>query len=125
MTILHTYQPVEPKLTNHQRNSAEITRIIQKTQKDRRNPFHKQMNTYRLIDKHEAERLTGLDETTLKKYRLLPNSPLIDGVHYERINSRVVRYRSPLIEHWAEYRHKPSIHNREIERYLAHLSQIS
>lgn len=84
-----------------------------------------QMTNYRLVNKHEAERLTGLDETTLKKYRLRPNSPLIEGVHYERINSRFIRYRSPLIEHWAEHRHKPRIHHREIERYLAYVKQLS
>lgn len=68
-----------------------------------------------LIDKREAASRTELSESTLKRYRL--NGELIQGVHWERINSRSIRYRSPLIEHWAQNRHDPIAHLREIEVY--------
>ncbi len=70
---------------------------------------------YELIDKHEAASRTKLSDVTLKRYRL--NGELIQGVHWEQINSRSIRYRSPLIEHWAQHRHDPAAHLAAIEAY--------
>jgi predicted component of viral defense system (DUF524 family) len=73
---------------------------------------------YYLIDKDEAAKRTGLSASTLKEYRLMQNSPLIEGIHYERINSRSLKYRSPLIEHWAASRNAPDSCLTEIEKFI-------
>lgn len=73
------------------------------------------MAEYKLISKTEAASRTGLSNTTLKKYRL--SGDLIQGVHWEKINDRLILYRSPLIEHWSQHRHDPDAHLSAIEEF--------
>jgi hypothetical protein len=75
---------------------------------------------YQLIDKKTAVQRTGLSAATLKAYRSQLDSPLIEGVHYVRINSRTIHYRSPLIEHWANHRHDPDACLQKTKEYMEH-----
>jgi hypothetical protein len=95
-----------------------ITQVASLTREVKRLSSPQSAEPYSLIDKHEAAHRTGLSAATLKKYRLDANSPLIEGVHYVQENPRSVKYRSPLIEHWASHRHDPDAHLSEIEKYL-------
>jgi hypothetical protein len=74
---------------------------------------------YRLVSPEVAASLTGYSKTYLRNLRLDPDSGLIQGIHWERLNSRVVKYRSPLLEHWAENRNKPLKLSQAIEEYLS------
>lgn len=76
------------------------------------------MSEYALITKQEAAERTKLSDATLKKYRL--NGELVEGIHWERINARSIRDRSPLIEHWAEHRYDPDAHLAAIEAFERH-----
>ena len=69
-----------------------------------------------LITKQEAALLTGLSEHTLKARR--DAGELILGIHWESINSRVIRYRRSMLQHWSTHRHVPEEHQIEIERFL-------
>jgi hypothetical protein len=89
--------------------------ILNKEVKKLSNP---QSEPYSLIDKHEAALRTGLSAATLKKYRLMTDSPLIKDIHYVQINERSVKYRSPLIEDWAANRNDPDVCLSGIERYM-------
>lgn len=80
------------------------------------------MDKYTLITKEEAARRTQLSAATLKKYRL--SGDLIEGVHWVRINARSIRYRSPLVEQWAELRHDPEAHLGAIEEFERSLKTV-
>lgn len=69
-----------------------------------------------MINKHQASELTNLSANTLAKFRR--TGELIKGVHWEVINSRVVRYRKDLLLHWSEHRHEPQVHLAKIESFL-------
>jgi hypothetical protein len=73
---------------------------------------------YRLIKPEEAAERTEYSKKYLRDLRLSQGSGLIEGIHWERLNSRNVRYRSPLIEHWAENRNKPIELSRAIDQFL-------
>lgn len=65
---------------------------------------------FQFITKSEVCHLARISQSTLKKIRLAPNSPLVQGLHYERINARTILYRQALIEHWANHRHELIVH---------------
>ena len=65
---------------------------------------------FRLIRMADACRITKTSPSALKKIRLDPKSPLVKGLHYERINARTIVYRHALIEHWAAHRYEPIVH---------------
>lgn len=73
----------------------------------------------RLVNKYEAARILGVSPETLKKYRLQPDSPLIEGIHYHVWNARTIRYNPDLIADWGVNRTQPEQHQRAIEAYLA------
>ena len=74
------------------------------------------MDTKLLTPKEASEKL-NIAKNTLHKYRRDPRSGLINNVHYEIINRKTVRYRSPLVEHWFQYRNSP-VHIRLIDQFL-------
>ena len=71
------------------------------------------------VGKREAERLTGLSYETLKKYRL--SGLLLEGIHWIKLNSRVVRYNALLLLDWIQNRNDPQAHQRAIDAYQASL----
>jgi hypothetical protein len=73
---------------------------------------------YTLIKKDKAASLSRLKESTLKMKRL--QGELIEGVHWVRVNARVVYYRQELLEDWAATRHDPDAHLRAIEEFERH-----
>lgn len=71
------------------------------------------------LKKREAERLTGLSHETLKKYR--QKGLLIEGIHWIRVNSRVIRYNSALLLDFLQNRSDGAAHQRAIDIYQASL----
>lgn len=65
-----------------------------------------------------AER-TGYSPHTLKKLR--QRGDWIEGIHYVRENSRVVRYNLSLCLDWLANRGNSQAHQRAIEAYLSSL----
>ncbi|MBD2122894.1 hypothetical protein [Trichocoleus sp. FACHB-262] len=77
--------------------------------------------TFGLVNKHEAARILGVSPETLKKYRLQPESSLIEGIHYHVWNPRTIRYNPNLIADWGLNRAHPEQHQKTIEAYIASL----
>ncbi len=75
----------------------------------------------KLVDKHQAAAILAISPETLKKYRLQPNSTLIEGVHYFVWNARVIRYNAELLADWGMNRANPGAHQKAIEAFLASL----
>jgi hypothetical protein len=73
---------------------------------------------YTLIKKDKAAIVSHLSEATLKAKRR--QGDLIEGVHWVRVNSRVVLYRKELLEIWAATRHDPDAHLQAIEEFKRH-----
>lgn len=67
------------------------------------------------VTKHTIAELLKLSPETLKKYRL--DGRLIEGIHWIRVNSRVVRYHLALIQDWLQNQGDPQAHQRAIENY--------
>jgi tRNA(His) 5'-end guanylyltransferase len=67
-------------------------------------------------NKHEAAKILGLSEFTLKNLRL--NNQLIEGIHWVRFSSRCVRYNAELLKDWAATRMDSAQHDRAISNYL-------
>ncbi|MEM8804460.1 MAG: hypothetical protein AAGF01_00210 [Cyanobacteria bacterium P01_G01_bin.38] len=71
------------------------------------------------VSKQEATQCLKLSDTTLKRYR--SQGLLIEGLHWVRINSRVIRYNLELLKDWVHNRHDPVAHQRAIAVYQASL----
>jgi hypothetical protein len=71
---------------------------------------------YPLIKKQKASELTGLSIWTLKRYRL--EGKLKEGIHWSRINSRLVLYNCVLLLDWMHNRSNPVAHERAVGKYL-------
>lgn len=61
----------------------------------------------------------GLSVSTFKRYRL--QGVWQEGIHWRRLNSRVVLYNLPLILDWIANQADPQAHQRAVEAYLASL----
>lgn len=70
-------------------------------------------------DKHEATRILGLSESTLKKLRL--TNQLIEGIHWTRFSSRCIRYNAELLKDWAATRVQAASHDQAIDSFLSSL----
>lgn len=73
---------------------------------------------YTLIKKDKAAIAIHLSEATLKAKRR--QGELIEGIHWVRVNARVVLYRQELLEAWASTRHDPDAHLQAIEEFQRH-----
>lgn len=71
------------------------------------------------VKKREAERITGLSDETLKKYRF--KGDLREGIEWVRQNSRCVLYNAPLLVSFIQNRNQPEQHAIAVEKYLASL----
>jgi hypothetical protein len=71
------------------------------------------------VSKYEISQLTGLAPATLKRYRL--SGRLSEGIHWVRLNDRVIRYNKPLMRDWMQNQGYPHLHQKAIESYLATL----
>lgn len=80
--------------------------------------MEKANNIYFCNKRTLAER-TGYSTHTLKKLR--QRGDWIEGIHYIRQNSRVVRYNLNLCLDWLANRQNPQFHQRAIEDYLSSL----
>jgi tRNA(His) 5'-end guanylyltransferase len=67
-------------------------------------------------NKHEATRILGVSQTTLKNLRL--SNQLMEGIHWVRFSSRCVRYNVKLLTDWAATRTDAAQHDRAITNYL-------
>ena len=70
-------------------------------------------------NKHEAAKIVGLSESTLKKLRL--SNQLVEGIHWTRFSSRCVRYNVELLKDWAINRTDTQLHNQAIANHLSTL----
>ena len=70
------------------------------------------------INKHDAAQLLGISVHTLKNYR---QQHWQLGIHFQRLNSRTIRYHQPLLIDWLANRLSPATHQKAIEFYLASL----
>jgi hypothetical protein len=70
-------------------------------------------------NKHEATKILGVSQSTLKKLRL--TNQLTEGVHWSRFSSRCVRYNADLLKDWAMNRANAGLHNKGIANYLSSL----
>jgi hypothetical protein len=70
--------------------------------------------------KRVISQVTGLSDSTLKQYRL--SGIWIEGIHWQRLNSRCVLYNLPMILDWVAHRYYPEAHQRTIDDYLRSLS---
>lgn len=75
--------------------------------------------TAQFVTKHRIAALLNLSPETLKKYRL--DGRLIEGIHWIRVNPRVVRYNLPLIQDWLQNHGDPQVHQRAVENYQSTL----
>ena len=73
--------------------------------------------TVQFVTKYTISELLKLSPETLKKYRL--DGRLVEGIHWIRVNPRVVRYNLPLVQDWFQNQSDPQAHQRAIENYLA------
>ncbi len=73
----------------------------------------------KFCSKRAIREKTGLSDSTLKKYRL--SGDWIEGIHWQRLNSRCVRYNAPLILDWIANRCSPQVHLKAIENYVRSL----
>lgn len=70
-------------------------------------------------NKNRLAETTGLSPETFKKYRL--SGTWIEGIHWQRINTRCVLYNQLLIIDWIANRNDPKAHLRTIDAYQAAL----
>ena len=71
------------------------------------------------VTKHIISKLLKLSPETLKKYRL--DGRLVEGIHWIRVNPRLVRYNLPLVQDWFQNQGDPQAHQRAIVNYHAML----
>lgn len=71
-------------------------------------------------NKHRIAEVAGILTETSKKNRL--SGKWIEGIHWQRVNSRSVLYNLPLILDWIANRSDPQAHQRAIEAYLSELA---
>ncbi|NJR55028.1 MAG: hypothetical protein HC768_10870 [Acaryochloris sp. CRU_2_0] len=67
-------------------------------------------------NKHEATKILGVSESTLKKLRL--TNQLIEGIHWTHFSSRCVRYNVELLKDWAANRMHTVNHDRAIANFF-------
>jgi hypothetical protein len=74
---------------------------------------------FEFVTKYEISQLTGLAPATLKRYRL--SGRLSEGIHWVKLNARVIRYNKLLVKDWIQNQDYPHLHKKAIEVYLATL----
>ena len=67
---------------------------------------------YQFVDKHQACECLSCCDATLRRYRA--GQEWIEGIHWIRINSRVVRYNLELLRDWQANRHDQMAHQKAI-----------
>jgi hypothetical protein len=72
---------------------------------------------YSFCTKHEIARLLGYSPHTLKSLRR--RQDWIEGIHYKRRNSRVIRYNRELCLDWMNHIDEPQLHQQAIDTYLS------
>jgi hypothetical protein len=63
----------------------------------------------------------GYSHHTLRTFR--ERGDWIEGIHYERVNSRTIRYNTELCSNWLANQHNPKAHQKAIEQYLESLEK--
>ncbi len=72
------------------------------------------------VDKHDAAKIVCKHWKTLDRWRVSPNSTLIDGIHWQHDGGEVV-YHAELLKDWYRHRGDPVAHQRAIDGFLANL----
>jgi Putative excisionase (DUF1233) len=75
--------------------------------------------SHTFVNKQALSQAIGLSPHTFKKYRL--SNKWVEGIHWQRINSKCVLYNLTLIQDWLANRSQPEAHNRAIEAYIRSL----
>ncbi|WP_404787978.1 excisionase family protein [Altericista sp. CCNU0014] len=75
--------------------------------------------SHTFVNKQALSQAIGLSPHTFKKYRL--SNKWVEGIHWQRLNSKCVLYNLTLIEDWVANRLQPEAHDRAIEGYLRSL----
>lgn len=70
-------------------------------------------------NKRSLAKATGLSSETFKKYRL--SGKWLEGIHWQRINSRCVLYNLTLILDWIANSDDLKAHQKAIDNYLTSL----
>jgi Putative excisionase (DUF1233) len=68
------------------------------------------------VTKKALSQAIGLSPETFKKYRL--KGDWIEGIHWQRINTRCILYNLQLIQDWIANRQDPKVHEQAIAAYL-------
>jgi hypothetical protein len=79
------------------------------------NSHHHQESIW--IKKQQAVAMTGLSESTLKNHRLTTGR-LIEGLHWQAIETRKTLYNRLLLSDWITNYNDPAAHQRFIDSYL-------
>ncbi len=72
------------------------------------------------IDKHKAAELLNCHPNSLPRYRKNEKIGWVEGVHWSRVNQKIV-YNRQLLADWLANRHDLDAHLRAIENYQASL----
>ena len=70
------------------------------------------------VDKHDAAKIVCKHWKTLDRWRIGPNSTLLDGVHWQHDGGEVV-YHGELLKDWYRHRSDPAAHRKAIERFMS------
>jgi hypothetical protein len=79
----------------------------------------KKATQFEFVTKYEISQLTGLSPATLKRYRL--SGRWSEGIHWVKLNERVIRFNKLLIMDWIQNQDYPRQHQKAIEHYLTTL----
>jgi len=79
--------------------------------------------TIQLITKQEAASILGISTFTLAAWRY--QKKLIEGIHYQCLNSRNVRYVRESIIHMANHFHNPEAHQRYCNERIKQINNAS
>jgi hypothetical protein len=72
------------------------------------------------VDKHDAAKIVCKHWKTLDRWRVDPNSTLLEGLHWQHDGGEVV-YHAELLKDWYRHRGNPSAHQRTIDSFIASL----
>jgi hypothetical protein len=69
------------------------------------------------VDKHDAAKMVCKHWKTLDRWRVAPNSTLIEGLHWQHDGGEVV-YHGELLQDWYRHRGNPAAHQGAVDRIL-------
>lgn len=83
--------------------------------KSRQVPVHRLTVAIDWITPKETMQLVGLKSRAIVCLR---SEQWIEGIHFQRINARAIRYNRQALSHWLTTRHAPHLHSHWCREYL-------